>query len=78
LIKQSNFVLFECASGYALFERTMSEDIGQELEEVQQAVLDLSKFGKMINLKSFIPFKSATNALENMNDISEGRKITFI
>ncbi|KAG4093159.1 Nop-domain-containing protein [Neocallimastix lanati (nom. inval.)] len=68
----SNFVLFECASGYALFERIMSEDIGQELEEVQQAVLDLSKFGKMISLKSFIPFKSATNALENMNDISEG------
>jgi len=34
----------------------MSEDIGQELEEVQQAVLDLSKFGKMISLKSFIPF----------------------
>lgn len=33
---------------------------------------DLSKFGKVIKLKSFVPFKSAAHALENINDITEG------
>jgi nucleolar protein 56 len=64
--------LFELATGYALFERLESEEIGRELEDVQQAVLDLSKFGKMIKLKSLMPFKTAADALENCNDISEG------
>ncbi|RKP19002.1 Nop-domain-containing protein [Rozella allomycis CSF55] len=66
------FILFETASGYALFERVQSEEIGQELGEVQKSILDLSKFGQMIKLKSFMPFKSAGDALENINDISEG------
>jgi len=59
-----------------LFERTHSEEIGQEVEEVQKAVTDLVKFGKCVNLKSFAPFKSAAHAIENMNDISEGKKYT--
>ncbi|RUS14282.1 hypothetical protein BC937DRAFT_94057 [Endogone sp. FLAS-F59071] len=67
-----NYVLFETASGYALFERVQSEEIGAKLEEVQKTVLDLARFGKMIKLKSFAPFKSAAHALENANDVSEG------
>ncbi|KAJ3325827.1 snoRNP complex protein nop56 [Blyttiomyces sp. JEL0837] len=66
------FVLLETASGYALFERVQSEEIGQELEEVQKAALDLAKFGRYVKLKSFAPFKSAAHALENMMDVSEG------
>ncbi|KAJ3226511.1 snoRNP complex protein nop56 [Chytriomyces hyalinus] len=66
------FVLFESASGYALFERIQSEEIGQELEEVQKAALDLAKFGRYIKLKSFAPFKSAAHALENIMDVTEG------
>ncbi|KAL1919835.1 uncharacterized protein VTP21DRAFT_1766 [Calcarisporiella thermophila] len=65
-------ILFETASGYALFERLQSEVIGSKIEEVQQTVLDLAKFGKMIKLKSFAPFKNAAHALENANDVSEG------
>eukprot|EP00128_Syssomonas_multiformis_P004077 Colp12_sorted_trinity150504_noHs@8471 len=65
-------ILFESASGYALFEAVETEEIGLELESVQQSVLDLAKFGKIVKLKAFIPFTSAQNALENINSISEG------
>ncbi|RKO93802.1 hypothetical protein BDK51DRAFT_36440 [Blyttiomyces helicus] len=66
------YVLLETASGYALYQRTESEEIGQELEEVQKAVTDITRFRKIMKLKSFAPFKSAAHALENMNDVSEG------
>lgn len=65
-------VLFESAYGYALFEKLESDEIGQSLDEVQAAVLDLAKFGKIMKLKAFMPFKNAAHALENINDISEG------
>lgn len=39
---------------------------------VQEAIQDLSKFGKMVKLKSFLPFGSAGEALQNANDVSEG------
>jgi nucleolar protein 56 len=64
--------LFETASGYTLFERLQSEEIGSKLEQVQSAVTDLAKFNQMVKLKSFTPFKSAADALENANDVSEG------
>ena len=65
-------LLFESAYGYALFEKLESDEIGQSLDEVQAAVLDLAKFGKIMKLKAFMPFKNAAHALENINDISEG------
>lgn len=39
---------------------------------MQEAIQDLSKFGKMVKLKSFLPFGSAGEALQNANDVSEG------
>ncbi|KAI8057951.1 hypothetical protein BDF22DRAFT_663021 [Syncephalis plumigaleata] len=57
-------ILYETASGYALFERIQSEEIA--------SIQDLGKFGKMVALKSFMPFKNAMHALENQNDVSEG------
>lgn len=65
-------MLFESAYGYALFEKLESDEIGQSLEEVQASIVDLSRFGKVMKLKAFSPFKSAAHALENINDISEG------
>jgi nucleolar protein 56 len=65
-------VLFETSSGYALFERIESDEIGQEGDQFQSDLQDLSKFGKILKLKSFSPYKSAADALENANDISEG------
>ncbi|RIB03915.1 hypothetical protein C2G38_2008666 [Gigaspora rosea] len=67
-----NYVIFETAYGYALFECLQSEEIGSKLANVQKAVQDLAKFGKTVKLKSFVPFKNAAHALENANDVSEG------
>jgi nucleolar protein 56 len=68
----NQFVLFESASGYALFEVVEHEEIGTLLAEVQESVSDLAKFGRIVKLKAFQPFTSAENALENINNISEG------
>ncbi|OMJ23384.1 Nucleolar protein 56 [Smittium culicis] len=65
-------ILFETASGYGLFEVLQAEEIGSKLAEVQKTITDLAKFGKYIKLKSFVPFKNAADALENINDVSEG------
>ncbi|CAE6468929.1 unnamed protein product [Rhizoctonia solani] len=65
-------VLFESASGYGLFAVKQQEVIGAKTKEVQDSIQDLHKFGKMVELKSFMPFKSAAHALENINDVSEG------
>jgi len=67
-----NYIFFESASGFALFERTESEDIGKLTEEVQNSVLEMKRFGKIMRLTSFLPFTSAENALLCQNEISEG------
>ena len=64
--------LFESASGYAIFEVKLHEKIGSSSKEVGDAIDDLGKFGKMVSLLSFSPFKSAAHALQNANDVSEG------
>ena len=65
-------VLFEHAAGYALFRCQDVEDIGSLLPEVQEAVMDYSRFTSMVNLEAFSPFKTGANALDNINSISEG------
>lgn len=67
-------VLFETASGYAIFEAKLHEDIGAKTVAAQQSINDLAKFSKMVELMSFSPFKNAAQALENANDISEGKQ----
>jgi nucleolar protein 56 len=70
-------VLFESSSGYAIFEAKLSESIGSKSQAVQDSFKDLAKFGKMVSLISFAPFKSAAQALENANDVSEGARSFF-
>ncbi|XP_054472767.1 nucleolar protein 56 [Anoplopoma fimbria] len=65
-------VLFEHASGYALFAVKEVEEIGMLLPQVEESVLSIGKFNSMVSLAAFFPFKSAQGALENMNAISEG------
>lgn len=72
LSKMITHVLFESASGYAVFEAKLAENIALKSAAMQSSVQDLSKFGKMVGLMSFMPFKSAAQALENINDVSEG------
>jgi len=67
------YLLYESASGYALFERVEAEEIGQRSDQVQEAIADLARFSKIIKLKAFSPFTSAENALDQINHISEGK-----
>lgn len=45
------YLLYSTASGFGLFERTKSEEIGVELPEVQKCVTDLSRFSKIMKFK---------------------------
>jgi hypothetical protein len=65
-------VLFESASGYTLFEVVESEEIAKLKAEVQASVTDLARFSKLVKLTAFQPYTSAENALQNINDVSEG------
>lgn len=66
------FLLHESATGYTLFEASGLDAIGTSTEAVQQSVLDLGRFGKVMKLTAFQPFKSAAEALGEINAISEG------
>lgn len=65
-------VLYEHASGYALFKVKEFEEVGIMQPKVEESVLDLSRFNSIVQLVAFSPFKSGTNALDNINSISEG------
>lgn len=62
--------LYETSSGYALFTIQLSDEIAPS--SFYASISDLSKFGKIASLLSFSPFKTAAQALENINDVSEG------
>jgi nucleolar protein 56 len=63
--------------GYALFERLESEEIGDQIESMQESFKDFKRFSKIVKLTAFQPFASAEEALENCNDISEGNSSTY-
>ena len=66
-------VLYESATGLALFSSDFHEEVGHFAKTVQDSLDDISKFGKMVKLVSFVPFKDAAHALEVANDVSEGK-----
>ena len=66
------FILLETAMGYLLFERKESDEIGATLPEVQAACKDYSKFSLVLKLKAQFFFRTAEEALLNINDVSEG------
>jgi len=67
-----HFVLYEHAAGYALFRLQEFEEIATFLPQVEASVTDVSKFSQVVNLVGFFPFKTAGDALANINSISEG------
>jgi hypothetical protein len=66
-------VLFEHATGYALFNVREFEEVGQMIPEVEASIKDFGSFKTVVSLLAFSPFKSGTNALDNCNSISEGK-----
>ena len=66
------YVLYEHATGYGLFYVQEVEDIGALLPAVERAITDFSLFASAVKLVAFSPFKSSTNALDNINAVSEG------
>jgi len=71
-------LLFESASGFGLFERTSSEELNITDKTVQESIIDLKRFSKMVKLKAFLPFTSAENALTSINACSEGELTEFL
>lgn len=68
-----DYLLHESSVGYAIFHVVHQADtIGNRLKEVQDAGQDLAKFGKMVKLVNFAPYRGAAEALENINLVSEG------
>jgi len=67
-----HYVLFEHAAGYGLFRVQEFEEVATFLPQVEEAVTDVSKFSSVVNLIGFYPFKTAGDALNNINSVSEG------
>ena len=72
MAKGNLFILLEQASGYVLFEKTAGDEIGAGTTEMQAAAQEFGRFSKMVSMRALVPFKSAEEALENINCISEG------
>lgn len=66
------YLLYESASGYALFLAHGLDEIGQNTEAVRNSVSDLNRFGKVVQLTAFHPFESALESLNQCNAVSEG------
>jgi len=60
-----------------LFQRNESDEIGDNADAVQEHLKDFKRFSKIVTLKAIDPFTSSEEALENANDVSEGRLIVF-
>lgn len=71
-------ILFECATGAAIFECVQTEEIGNKSKQVQESIKDLNTFGRMVKLVSFSPFKNALDALQSCLDVSEGAWLVFV
>jgi nucleolar protein 56 len=65
-------VLYEHAAGFALLKVKEFEEVSMLLPQVEESVLDVSKFKSIVQLAGFCPFKTAISALENINAVSEG------
>ncbi|KAF7135732.1 hypothetical protein RHSIM_Rhsim08G0188200 [Rhododendron simsii] len=66
------YLLYEPASGYALFLAHGLDEIGQNTESVRNSVSDLNRFGKVVKFVAFMPFESSLDALNQCNAVSEG------
>ncbi|XP_035231565.1 nucleolar protein 56-like isoform X2 [Stegodyphus dumicola] len=66
------YVLFEHASGYALFRTREFEEVAVFLPQVQNSILDVSKFRGVVYFMAFQSFRSGSQALENAKSLMNG------
>jgi nucleolar protein 56 len=53
-----DYLLHESSVGYAIFHvEAQADTVGNRLKEVQDAAQDLAKFGKMVKLVNFSPYR---------------------
>ncbi|KAF2121863.1 nucleolar protein 5A [Lophiotrema nucula] len=68
-----DYLFLESPIGYAVFKVVIQPDtIGNRLKEVQEAAQDLARFGKLVDLVGLSAFEGTQQALQEINDISEG------
>jgi len=67
------FILYEAASGYCLFEKEEYDETGAGLSKVQKAVDSLERFTKQVTIAAYQPFKTAEEALENIQDVAHNK-----
>jgi nucleolar protein 56 len=58
MASQIDYVLFDSPLGYFIFEVTHQIDnVALQTEDYQQASADAKRFGKMVKLTGFTPFR---------------------
>ena len=67
------FILYESAQGYFLFVKEDYDETGGGLSKVQKAAQNLERFSKTTKLVGSHPFKTAEEALENIQAIGAPR-----
>src|SRR5271168_3177051 len=66
-----DYLLHESSVGYAIFQVVHQADtIGNRLKEVQDASQDLAKFGKMVKVVNFSPYRYASKVCETSVDLT--------
>eukprot|EP00658_Telonema_sp_P-2_P022922 TRINITY_DN1917_c0_g1_i1.p1 TRINITY_DN1917_c0_g1~~TRINITY_DN1917_c0_g1_i1.p1 ORF type:complete len:479 (+),score=211.95 TRINITY_DN1917_c0_g1_i1:58-1494(+) len=74
----SLYVLYEGPTGYAIFKREASEEIGAADIELQKELQKSSAFASWVKLVAFAPFTTPENALEDCICVSEGLLSGFL
>lgn len=66
----NQYILQECALGFALYR--VKEAEGITIDALSKSVSNYSTFSQMVQMTSFVPFADQEEALNSMNQISEG------
>ena len=77
LLQHQLYILFEHASGFAIFRTTEFEEIAIFLPQVRESILNISKFRSNVFFVVFQSFKDKKDALQNMLKSTAGIKYVF-
>ncbi|KAK4530144.1 hypothetical protein CCYA_CCYA03G1001 [Cyanidiococcus yangmingshanensis] len=72
------YLLFEAASGYAIFRVVEAEDVASGAGAVQSSWTEFHRFASIVKLRAFEPFSSADHALEEVTAVCENRVTPFL